>query len=141
MGVLDQTFDRVCIDTDIIVDYAKKRQPGNKVFIEAQSRFHCYTTSISLYEFYYGVEYTGSERSRRQADRIFGYLDILSFDEDAAKTAAKIDIALSKGGWQIGVKDMLTAAICLAKGVPLLTKNIDHFTRVSGLLVLSPDMF
>ncbi len=36
---------------------------------------------------------------------------------------------------------VLIAAICLEYGLPLLTLNDRHFTRVPGLTVLTPDAF
>ena len=39
----------------------------------------------------------------------------------------------------IGVKDILIAAICIEHDVPLVTSNLRHFERIPDLTVLSPE--
>ena len=39
----------------------------------------------------------------------------------------------------IGTHDILIAAICLANGLPLYTKNVIHFSKIEDLQVLSPE--
>jgi len=41
----------------------------------------------------------------------------------------------------IGVKDVLIAAICSTHDTPLLSLNERHFSRVSGLQVVTPASF
>lgn len=50
-----------------------------------------------------------------------------------------MDDELIRRNQDIGVKDVLIAAICLERSLPLLTLNERHFSRVSGLKVLTPD--
>jgi tRNA(fMet)-specific endonuclease VapC len=39
----------------------------------------------------------------------------------------------------IGVPDLLTAGICLANDLTLLTRNVEHFNRIEGLNLVTPD--
>jgi predicted nucleic acid-binding protein len=39
----------------------------------------------------------------------------------------------------IGLADILSAGICLSNNLPLLTRNVEHFNRVEGLRLVSPD--
>ena len=49
-----------------------------------------------------------------------------------AETAAD----LQRRGLEIGVADLWIAAAALEHGVPVVTRNSDHFNRVAGLQVL-----
>jgi tRNA(fMet)-specific endonuclease VapC len=40
---------------------------------------------------------------------------------------------LKKAGKLIGIPDILIAGVCMARKQPLLTRNRDHFSRISGL--------
>ena len=39
----------------------------------------------------------------------------------------------------IGLADILSAGICLANDLPLLTRNVEHFNRIEGLKLVTPD--
>jgi predicted nucleic acid-binding protein len=39
----------------------------------------------------------------------------------------------------IGLADILSAGICLSNELPLLTRNVDHFNRIEGLKLVTPD--
>lgn len=66
---------------------------------------------------------------------------ILPVDESAARHAATLHDELIRRNQEIGVKDVLIAAICLEHDLPLLTLNDRHFARVTGLTVLTPETF
>ena len=66
-------------------------------------------------------------------------MTIAPFDEAAARQAAKMHDELIRSNEDIGVKDVMIAAICLERKLPLLTLNERHFNRVAGLTVLTPD--
>lgn len=59
----------------------------------------------------------------------------------AARRAAVIHDSLIRAGSDIGIKDVLIAAICLEQQLPILTLNERHFRRVSGLRVLTAQEF
>lgn len=55
-----------------------------------------------------------------------------------ARRAANLHADLVGRNQDIGVKDVLIAAICLEHAVPILTANERHFSRVRGLKVIIP---
>jgi tRNA(fMet)-specific endonuclease VapC len=124
----------IIVDTDIIIDYLKKRQPGAALLKKAYIRYRIHVTSISVYELFYGIQ-----ESRKEAliNRLLRYVSIVSFDEAAAREAAAIHFALKNKGMDIGVKDSFIAGTCRVHNMPLLTWNIRHFSRVIGLKLLS----
>ncbi len=80
-------------------------------------------------------------RAKKQIgeDALLGMLTILPFDDDAARRAAKLHDVLIRRNEDIGVKDVLIAAICLEHALPLLTLNERRFARVPELQVVTPD--
>ncbi len=70
---------------------------------------------------------------------MLGLMIILPLDEVAARRAASLHDDLIRRNQEIGVKDVLIAAICLEQNLPLLTTNERHFVRVPSLNVLTPE--
>ena len=55
------------------------------------------------------------------------------FDDTAAEQYAVIRAAVERAGTPIGSNDLFIAAIALARGLTLVTRNTREFSRVSGL--------
>jgi predicted nucleic acid-binding protein len=53
----------IVVDTDIIIDYLKKRQPGAESLKKAYLKYRIHVTSITVYELLYGVQKSGKEIS------------------------------------------------------------------------------
>jgi tRNA(fMet)-specific endonuclease VapC len=91
-------------------------------------------TTISEMEIWYG-----QERSNRAPhpgiDALFNGLVSLSFDSQSAKMAGKISAQLAAKGLEIGVQDVMIAAIAMRHDATLYTRNIKHFGRISGLKI------
>jgi tRNA(fMet)-specific endonuclease VapC len=62
-------------------------------------------------------------------------LEILPYDENAARAYGKIRPVLERGGRLIGSMDMLIAAHALSLQATLVTHNRREFQRVPGLKV------
>ncbi len=66
---------------------------------------------------------------------------VIPLDSHATFKAGAVYRELKANGTLIGVSDLLIAGCCLATGMPLLTRNREHFGRVSGLeLVQAEDL-
>jgi tRNA(fMet)-specific endonuclease VapC len=61
---------------------------------------------------------------------------ILPFDAEAARRSADIWADLRARGQPIGEVDTMIAGIALAQGLALVSHNVNHFGRVTGLVVL-----
>ena len=125
---------RFCIDTGPLIAFLKGREPGASAMERAVREADCFVTVITTYELLFGVA-----RARRQIgeETLLGVMQILALDEPAARRAAQIHDELIRRNEDIGIKDVLIAAICLEHDLPLFTLNERHFRRVSGLTVLT----
>lgn len=125
---------KIVVDTDIIIDYLKKRQPGANLLKKAYLKYRIYITSITFYELLYGVQ---QSRKINLINRLLKYVTVIAFNGDAAREAAAIHYSLKNKGMDIGVKDSFIAGICKAHNISLLTGNIKHFKRIPDIRVLS----
>lgn len=99
--------------------------------------------SITASELLAGVHQAepSERRDRREAfvETVLGILPVLPFDLRAARIHARVGAELLAIGQSIDANDLLIAATALAHGLPILTENLRHFERVSGLTVQRPD--
>jgi tRNA(fMet)-specific endonuclease VapC len=72
-------------------------------------------------------------RRLKQIEAFFESVPVFGLDLLAAAYAGKIYTDLKSKGLAIGNQDILIAGICLANGLPLLTRNTAHFASVKGL--------
>jgi len=90
--------------------------------------------SVVLYELEYGIAKSTSPRKRQaQLKKLCSLVEILPFEEDAARFAALIRANLEKKGTPIGPCDALIAGTTLANKGILVTNNTKEFSRVSKL--------
>lgn len=124
---------KIIVDTDVIIDYLKKRQPGAQLLKNAYRKYRLHVTSITVYELMYGVQKSGKTGL---ISRLLRHVTVIPFDEAAAKKAASLHHALTSKGQDIGIKDAFIAAMCEVHKLPLLTRNVRHFSRIPGLKLL-----
>jgi tRNA(fMet)-specific endonuclease VapC len=125
----------VCIDTDVCIDFLRKREPGFTLFTRSYEKFIPAIAAITAFELYLG--HIKMRRKDRINDFIFQFT-ILPFNLDSAERSANIRASLEERGEAIGIPDILIAGICVSKNIPLLTLNIKHFSRVDGLKLIQP---
>ena len=124
----------LCIDTNILIDFLKNREPGATALERALLNYHCGITSITHYELLYGM---ARARQSIGEEILIEALMALTLDRKAAAFAAQLHAQLIRSNQDIGIKDTLIAATCLAHSVPLLTANTRHFSRVKDLTVFN----
>ena len=125
---------RICIDTGPLIAFLKGRNPAAAAVERAVQQLDCFVTVITAYELLFGVA-----RARRQIgeDALLGNMHSLPLDIASARRAAQLHDELIRRNQDIGIKDVLIAAICLEHELPLLTLNEEHFRRVSELAVVT----
>ena len=99
--------------------------------------------TVALAELRYGIERL--PRGRRRAslqqfwrmtrDRFRGR--IFSFDERAAETYGEVAAVAERAGRRLNVQDGQIAAIALAHGMPVATRNTGHF-EAAGVAIVNP---
>ena len=126
------------LDTCVLIDLTVGRWPlVDKRFNEARaSDAMLNLSSVSLFEFQYGLERSRRRRAHLEVFRRFrSTVEIADFNEDDAVVAASIKIDLAARGQPIGPYDLLIAGQAVSRGWTLVTSNAREFARVDGLAV------
>jgi tRNA(fMet)-specific endonuclease VapC len=121
------------IDTDIVIDYLRRR---TGTLERAIGSFDCSFTAITVYELEIGLVH--ASRQSALFHELLGIVSVLPLDHDAAHAAASVYEQLRIRGLPIGLQDTLIAGTCIAHNIPLLTRNVEHLSRIDELSVITP---
>lgn len=95
-------------------------------------------SSITAGELLFGAEKSQHRaKTKARLDSFLSNVEVLPFDQEAAKHYGPIRSALEKKGTPIGPLDVLIAAHARSLGFTLVTNNVREFNRVPGLLVVN----
>lgn len=93
-------------------------------------------SSITVGEIVYGAHKRPERREfllRQLEQEVLSRLEVLSFDERAAREYGPLRLNLERQGGVIGEANTRIAAIALSGGLTIVTGNVRHFGRVPGL--------
>ena len=130
-----------CLDTCVIVDLlgrdrALSSRAGAKLReIDAAGKALC-VSRFTWAELCVGV-YRSQDPAAEEA-AIHGVLDslpILEFDDKATRLFGTVTAQLLRAGRPIGDLDVLIASTALAAGQSVVTRDVEHFSRILGLVV------
>jgi tRNA(fMet)-specific endonuclease VapC len=92
--------------------------------------------TIVVFELWYGV--AKSTRADANAEKVGAFLDgpvrLLTFEEEDARRAGTVRLALELAGKPIGAYDVLIAGQAVCRKLTLVTANAREFRRVKGLV-------
>ena len=124
-------MDKIVIsDTDVVIDFFSGIEPVASTMAELIQSDRLTLTSVTLFELYAGI--TGKKRLIQIGD-LASIIPVIPLDRKDAEFAAKIYNALKQKGKLIGNQDILIAGICIHHELPLITRNTEHFSRISNL--------
>ncbi len=113
---------KICLDSDVIIDVLRDNKETISTIKSLEAEF--ITTSINLFEIWSG------RQKGEVITELISWLDILVFDKKAALVAGDMRRKLREKGFEIEIRDIFIAAVCITNGVTLFTKNKKHFERL-----------
>lgn len=123
----------VLLDTSILIDYYRKTDKENSVWIGLVRKGYRFVIStVTKYEIYSGA--TPSQLSFW--DSIMSAVEIISLDELSVDMAVSINAGLKRKRKQIDIADLFIAATALAHSFPVATLNRKHFERIDKLDII-----
>ena len=123
------------LDTNVLSELVRRpRGPVARRLAREGERSVC-TSIVVAAELRYGALKSGSDRLRRQVERVLSVMAILPLEEPADEAYARLRHDLQKRGLPIGPNDLLIAAHAKAFSLVLVTANDREFSRVPGLAV------
>ncbi len=118
------------LDTSAIIELIRGSPIGN-IIRERYGGSITATTAICYNEVFIGVK----EKDRPLIEDLFHELDVLPFDQHAARKSIEIEKSLKEAGRPTEKLDLFIASICIAHNLPLITTD-KGFLSVEGLEVL-----
>lgn len=130
-------MDRVALDTSFLIDLQNERRGrgsprGAIAFLRAHPETHLLLPSVALGEYLEGFR----DPRSNEAQALVARLDVLEVSREAAVIYASVARSLREAGRLIGTNDLWIACTAKAAGVPIATRNAEHFERVPGLEVV-----
>jgi predicted nucleic acid-binding protein len=126
----------IILDSDVVIDFFTGNSPEAEGVLKLISQEEAALTVISVFELYAGIE---GKRRLGQIETFIKDLTILPLDVIEAALAGKIYTQVKSKGQLIGTHDILIAAVCLANGLPLYTKNVTHFSKIKDVQILTTE--
>ncbi|HXA13737.1 MAG TPA: PIN domain-containing protein [Opitutaceae bacterium] len=77
----------------------------------------------------------GDTKFARRVDLLRKQTELEPLGKDFPDHYAKVRTYLESAGWKIGDRDTIIAAHALTLGAVMVTRNVDEFSRVPGLVV------
>jgi tRNA(fMet)-specific endonuclease VapC len=96
-----------------------------------------FTSAITVGEMVYGAHRSPSPEPllRQLEERVWPNVRVLPFDRPAAETYGRLRAELERAGTPLSEPDLRIASIALTHDLIVVTGNVRHFGRVSGLRV------
>ena len=119
-------MEKIALDTSVCIEVMKNRQDGDDL-VEQFLGKEIFLASVGLFELL--LRHTNLEIVEKLATRV----NLLTFDESAARKAAEIFKELKSNGNIIGSNDIFIAATAIVNDCALATLNVKDFSRIKGL--------
>lgn len=124
------------LDTNICIYIIKKKPISVINRLQTFSVSEIAISSITLFELEYGVyKSTQPDKNKLALMEFLSPIEIMPFDDNAAKEYGEIRAVLEKTGTPIGPLDNLIAAHAKALNCILVTNNESEFKRIKNLKI------
>ena len=95
-----------------------------------------FVTTLTVSELTFGAHKSARvAHNLAQVNLLLAGMTILSFDEAAARRHGELKGMLRRAGTPLADLDLQIASIALSRGLPLVTHNTAHFSRIPGLVL------
>ena len=123
------------LDTSFIIDVLRGSQNAVKK-LEKLANTNIAVTTPSIVELFSGLaQCSNTQKELEKIKDILGEQVCLPLDAGSAVQAGLVHGFLIRDSQEIGEVDAMIAGIALQNQIPVLTRNVKHFSRVRGLKV------
>jgi tRNA(fMet)-specific endonuclease VapC len=127
------------IDSSILIDAERGSLDLEQLLAKAGDT-ELAISSITASELLHGIHRASkkTQRARREVyvERLLEVWPVLPFDLTAARLHARLWAELAAKGISIGAHDLMIAAIAVANGLSLVTRDRRGFPKIPGLQVM-----
>lgn len=137
-----ESLTRVCLDTDILIDYLRKPSPEVRRVMECvfEKKLNACITSINAFEIWFGA-YLALEKAQlaQCTEEFLSQMEVVDFNYESAVEAGRVLADMRKRGEPIEIRDLFVGCICKVNGMALVTRNLKHYKRIRSLRILTPE--
>jgi hypothetical protein len=135
----------IVLDTNVVSELMQPAAaPAVVSWLDAVDPESVWTTTITVFEVWFGLELLVTGRRRKRLEQLFAAMlqedldgRVLPFDDDSARTAASLAAVRRRAGRPVEVRDVQIAGIVAARGATLATRNTRDFEQL-GLTLVDP---
>jgi tRNA(fMet)-specific endonuclease VapC len=128
--------ERMSFDTTFLIDIQREIRGGRKgrahSFLERHAETVMFVSAVALGEFAEGFNKTNDSNLQR----MLAPIEILDIDLDTSLIYGVITRKLRTSGLLIGSNDLWIGCSALRHQIPLVTRDLEHFSRIEGLQVV-----
>jgi toxin FitB len=135
----------ILLDTNVLSELMRRApDPAVVAWIDAQPQEQLSISAITRAEIEVGIALLpeGKRRQGLQSAAMKMFAEFrgrcMAFDEVAASRYAKLVATRLRAGRPVSVEDAQLAAIALAGGMSLATRNVGDFAGIEGLTLVDP---
>ncbi len=135
----------ILLDTNVVSELMRRApDPSAMAWIDGQPQYRLYISAVTRAEIELGIAILpeGRRKQSLQATALRMFAEFhdrcLAFDEPAASRYAALVSARMRGGRPLSVENAQIAAMALAGGFVLATRNVSDFAEIDGLSVVDP---
>lgn len=123
----------IMVDTSILIDFYRKTDKKNSVWIElVRQGYVFYISAITKYEIFAGA----TQAQLQFWNNVLQAITIIPLDEPAVDKAVEINTDLKRKRKQIALADLFIASTAISHNLPFATLNRKHFDRIDGLKII-----
>jgi tRNA(fMet)-specific endonuclease VapC len=124
------------LDTDTCIFIINQKPEGVRRKMQSIPIGDIAVSSVTVSELEYGVaKSAASQKNQAALNKFLMPLEIVAYDESAARHYGAMRAHLEEKGTPIGSMDMMIAAHALSLSLTVVTNNVREFKRVQGLKV------
>ncbi len=125
------------LDTNVCIDVLRGRKKVVARLAQCSPK-DCFISVITEFELFQGAARAPTDHQkeeRQKVSRFIASLQILHFDSECARRAARINADLLNHGTPVSITDVFIAATGLRNKMSVVTNNTKDFRRISGLIL------
>jgi predicted nucleic acid-binding protein len=123
------------LDSDVIIDFLNEMPDAVARMKSITSEEEAATTVFNEQEVMYGALKSRKRGVILATRQFFNSVKVLAYDRDCIDKTLEIEIGLEKKGMPIGTMDEFIAGICLFHNAAIVTRNVEHFSRIPKLKI------
>ncbi|MEB3051330.1 type II toxin-antitoxin system VapC family toxin [Mycolicibacter sp. MYC123] len=125
---------RLSVDTSFLIDLQRERSAGDADgaahrLLKGSPEAELFLSTVALGEFAEGFD----QPDHPVVNAVRNGHTLAPIDEQTALTYARVSRELRRRGELIGANDLWIGCTSLRLGIPIVTANVVHFHRISGL--------